>query len=198
MLFHYLRPNDLQRNLLDRFVIDEAHCVSQWGHDFRPDYKNLGLLREKFPGIPMMALTATANDRVRADLLTQLRMKNALAFTQSFNRSNLIYEVRKKSGKGVRTPLCTRRIACSRLSRRDMSVLLTTSISVFCLPSFFYVNLTHWQTVDEMARIIKDRYARETGIVYCLSRKECESVADWFTVYALVFAVYTMALAAYV
>ena len=90
-------PLHLQRNELRRFVIDEAHCVSQWGHDFRPDYKSLGLLRARFSGVPVMALTATATERVRADIMTQLRLKDALVFLRSFNRPNLYYEVRRKS-----------------------------------------------------------------------------------------------------
>ena len=60
-----------------RFVIDEAHCISQWGHDFRPDYKKLSELRRNFPGVPIMALTATATPRVRADILYQLKMTNS-------------------------------------------------------------------------------------------------------------------------
>ena len=60
-----------------RFVIDEAHCISQWGHDFRPDYKKLSELRKNFPGVPIMALTATATPRVRADILHQLKMTNS-------------------------------------------------------------------------------------------------------------------------
>lgn len=60
--------------LVSRFVIDEAHCISQWGHDFRPDYKKLSELRQKFPGISTVALTATATPRVRTDILHQLNM----------------------------------------------------------------------------------------------------------------------------
>lgn len=86
------------RGLLARFVIDEAHCVSMWGSDFRPDYRKLNILRQRFPSVPIMALTATAPPEVRLDILNQLNMNaNAKVFLQSFNRPNLKFEVKKKS-----------------------------------------------------------------------------------------------------
>ena len=83
--------------LLSRFVIDEAHCVSQWGHDFRKDYLNLKVLRKEFPHVPIMALTATAPEAIRADIIQNLGMSRVLYFQSSFNRPNLIFEVRKKT-----------------------------------------------------------------------------------------------------
>ncbi|KAM3422221.1 hypothetical protein BST61_g2586 [Cercospora zeina] len=127
-----------RRKRFARLVIDEAHCVSQWGHDFRPDYKNIGEVRVRYPGVPMMALTATATSRVKDDTIHNLGMKKngenkCEVFTQSFNRDNLYYEVRPKQ-KGS-------------------------------------------QDVAAIASLIKESHAKETGIVYCLSRKNCEDIA---------------------
>ncbi|MEH1891895.1 MAG: DNA helicase RecQ [Nostoc sp.] len=79
------------------FAIDEAHCVSEWGHDFRPEYRQMKSLRKRYPDVPTLALTATATDRVRADIIQQLGLKQPSIHLASFNRQNLYYEVRSKS-----------------------------------------------------------------------------------------------------
>jgi ATP-dependent DNA helicase RecQ len=89
---------DLKRWNVNLFAIDEAHCVSEWGHDFRPEYRQLSSLREKFPGVPFMALTATATERVRADIIQQLHLHEPQCFVASFNRPNLTYRVSAKTG----------------------------------------------------------------------------------------------------
>ncbi|KAL0554483.1 hypothetical protein IC582_008405 [Cucumis melo] len=82
---------------LSLIAIDEAHCCSQWGHDFRPDYKNLGILKTQFPNAPVIALTATATQRVQNDLVEMLRIPKYVKFVSTVNRPNLFYMVREKS-----------------------------------------------------------------------------------------------------
>ena len=81
---------------LSRIVIDEVHCASQWGHDFRPDYKILGVLKRQFPNTPILGLTATATSKVLTDCKEILSLKSCLMFRASYNRQNLFYEVRYK------------------------------------------------------------------------------------------------------
>ena len=121
------------RKRLARLVIDEAHCVSQWGHDFRPDYKLLGDVRRRFSDVPVMALTATATEMVKMDTIHNLGMDGCKVFSRSFNRPNLYYEVRRKV-KGLKVD-------------------------------------------DDIGNLINSKYAGQSGIVYCLSRKECERLA---------------------
>jgi ATP-dependent DNA helicase RecQ len=84
------------RGLLSLFAIDEAHCVSQWGHDFRPEYRALTVLHERFAGVPRMALTATADDLTQADILERLQLQDARAFVSSFDRPNIRYTIVEK------------------------------------------------------------------------------------------------------
>jgi len=79
-------------------AIDEAHCVSEWGHDFRPEYRQISKLRALLPEVPIMALTATATERVRSDIITHLKLRDPQVFVASFNRPNLTYKVLPKDG----------------------------------------------------------------------------------------------------
>jgi ATP-dependent DNA helicase RecQ len=89
---------DLQRWRVNLFAIDEAHCISEWGHDFRPEYRQIAQLRDRFPQVPFMALTATATERVREDIATQLKLRAPARYVASFNRPNLTYRVSAKAG----------------------------------------------------------------------------------------------------
>ncbi len=111
-------------------AIDEAHCVSEWGHDFRPEYRQLNQLREWFAHVPITALTATATDRVRQDIIQQLELRDPYVHIATFNRPNLYYEVRPKAK----------------------------------------------HTYAELLQIVRDTPG--AGIVYCLSRKRVNELAD--------------------
>ena len=101
----YVAPERLALNRFKEFLktikisliaVDEAHCISEWGHDFRPDYRNLKMLRKNFPHVPLIALTATATEKVREDIVRQLNIEKPQVFVSSFNRQNLSYEVLPK------------------------------------------------------------------------------------------------------
>ena len=87
----------LERGRISLFAIDEAHCVSQWGHDFRPDYLGLTMLRDRFPGVPLIALTATATQATRAEIASRLHLAQARQFVASFDRPNIQYRIAPKN-----------------------------------------------------------------------------------------------------
>ena len=116
------------------FAIDEAHCVSQWGHDFRPEYLQLAVIAARFPGVPRLALTATADGPTRADILTRLDLEHARVFATGFDRPNIRYTVEPKD-----------------------------------------------QPRRRLLRWITEEHPGQSGIVYRLSRKKVEDLADWLT-----------------
>ena len=115
---------------LSLIAIDEAHCISEWGHEFRPDYRNLLQMRQDFPDVPVIALTATATERAREDIISQLGLHRGQVFLSSFNRANLSYAVYPKSDS---------------------------------LP---------------MVMSLLQKWKGQSAIVYCLSRRETEELAD--------------------
>jgi len=125
--------NLLRQSEIALFAIDEAHCVSQWGHDFRREYLQLSVLHENFPDIPRIALTATADEPTRREIIQRLGLEQARTFISGFDRPNICYRI-AQNGNNSRDAL--------------------------------------WQ-------FISSEHPGESGIVYCLSRKKVEQVADW-------------------
>ena len=103
----------LSRTPIAFFAIDEAHCISEWGHEFRPEYRQLSSLRENFPDQPIAAFTASATRRVRYDILQQLRLREPDKYIASFHRPNLRYLVRQCDSK-TQTRLLVQRCASTK------------------------------------------------------------------------------------
>ena len=95
----------MARHQVALFAIDEAHCVAQWGHDFRPEYRQLKILAERFPGVPRIALTATADERTRQEIITELSLEGAKAFIASFDRPNIRYTISEMGSMSAREKL---------------------------------------------------------------------------------------------
>ena len=122
----------LSQSKIALFAIDEAHCVSQWGHDFRSDYLNLSLLHERFPNTPRIALTATADERTKKEILLRLELQDARKFISSFDRPNIRYRITLKQNAKT-----------------------------------------------QILSFLKKEHPNDAGIIYCLSRKKTEDIAEW-------------------
>ncbi len=158
----------LERTPLALFAIDEAHCVSQWGHDFRPEYLKLGVLGERFPDIPRIALTATADERTRDEIRRCLLPDDANTFIDSFDRPNIRYRIGLKHR--ARDQLLdfikaehddhSGIVYCFSRKKTEQTAAWLSSHGLRALP--YHAGLT-----DEERRLHQDRFIREDGLIIC-------------------------------
>jgi ATP-dependent DNA helicase RecQ len=150
---------------LSLFAIDEAHCVSQWGHDFRPEYRQLTLLHERWPGVPRIALTATADATTRADIVERLQLQDAAPFVSSFDRPNIATPSSTRRTRAAAAALHRGRapgeagiVYCQSRRRVDELAALLCTQGIDALP--YHAGLP----ADER-RHNQDRFLREDGVV---------------------------------
>ncbi|MEO6597113.1 MAG: DNA helicase RecQ [Planctomycetota bacterium] len=165
-----LLQDDLLRWLQTRdvaaFAIDEAHCISQWGHDFRPEYRRLAELRERFPGVPFHAYTATATPRVRQDIVDQLRLKDPALLVGTFDRPELTYRVLPRQNLGRQVAEAIGRHADAAaivycIARKDTEALATELRSVGIGAAAYHAGLP----AGERTRISSDFRAERLPVV---------------------------------
>lgn len=157
-ILHHLTETDQ----LARIVVDEAHCVSQWGHDFRPSYLQLGSIKSKYPLVPWIALTATASQKVIDDIFTVLKFRKPVdKFIMSNFRPNLYYEVYFKNS----TSLCNlKKFVSTEVGDNEQICLDDSQADIF-------------QKAAKMSNIPK-KSAKDVGIIFCRTREQCEEIAD--------------------
>jgi len=155
-----------QQGRLALFAIDEAHCVSQWGHDFRPEYRSLTVLHERYPGVPRIALTATADALTRADIVERLQLEDARQFVSSFDRPNIRYTIVEKKDATTQLLRFIERehqgdagiVYCQSRKRVEEIAHTLSEQGVQALPY-------HAGLEAEMRQRHQDRFLREEGIV---------------------------------
>lgn len=167
--FLYLSPERLQQPLIKERIlqmpvnliaIDEAHCISEWGHDFRPTYRQCSIIRELHPDIPMIALTATATEKVANDILQNLKMENVTVYKDSFKRDNIAFIVQHRADKNYAVHQLFKRDTKSGIvyvrSRKDAVLLSNTLKSNGESADFFHGGLTSFEKREKLNAWLND------------------------------------------